>query len=169
MRSITASGNETDWNPGAGTTYCSTTVHIKLLLVHRSRVEPSPFVFIWGPPVAVHLPAPGFKSLDLKEDVIERLDDFIEKHGWGYSGRPNVVTVALREYIERHERDAHLAKAEVIAILLLTTLPEEAIRRAVAASAKGDKGEALRILRDALSALLDVHDAARELKRARKA
>lgn len=47
-----------------------------------------------------------YTTLALPNDLIQRLDRFIATNDWGYRSRGEVATVALREFLLRHEAEA---------------------------------------------------------------
>lgn len=45
--------------------------------------------------------AKGFTTIALRDALIARLDSFIERNEWGYSNRAEVVTAAVRKFLEQ--------------------------------------------------------------------
>jgi len=45
---------------------------------------------------------PGYTAVNLPEEIVERIDEFIENEGqdWGYRSRPDVIKDAVRRFLE---------------------------------------------------------------------
>lgn len=72
----------------------------------------------------------GWASLSLRDEVVARLDAFIERNAWGYRNRAEVVTAAVRQFLEGDV----LARAELNRALRAVALLEPATPAALLAA-----------------------------------
>lgn len=49
------------------------------------------------------MPAQGFASIALKNEVMERIDEFLQKNRMGFTSRAEVVTAAVRDFLQRQD------------------------------------------------------------------
>lgn len=47
----------------------------------------------------------GYVTLSLPTDLIDRVDAFLEKNTWGFRSRAEMVTAAIREFLQRTEAE----------------------------------------------------------------
>ena len=51
------------------------------------------------------MPRPGWKSISLPENLIEKIDEIIKTKKYGWKSRANVVTYAVNVLLDKHHSD----------------------------------------------------------------
>ena len=53
------------------------------------------------------MPKPGFKTVTIKEELLEKVDEFL---GTGYKGTADFVSLAIREKLDRESRKVKIPR-----------------------------------------------------------